>query len=196
MSKKSKGGKKSRAKAKAKPRAKHKKVTTTTTTRTTRDTVIGKLGLGDLFRSQEEHVDAVHVALEDGDCKRAAREINEARSHGPVPYEKLLVKQMRQSCPTGIDGLGKAPRKIRGLRGRPKKPSRRIQLPADAYLPDGPPLPWAVYALGYGTAAFVAYKFLTRNAAASGLGGCGGCVKMANGGWALQAPCQKCSGGR
>lgn len=68
------------------------------------DTTVQVLGeLRDAARSQEEHVDAIFTAIEDGNCRLAAREYREALTHGPIKHEALLKKQMTKACPASLD---------------------------------------------------------------------------------------------
>ena len=52
--------------------------------------------LGDAAMSAEEHVEAAHRAAEDGDCKRALKQIEEAEKHGMNVVR--LRKQIGADC--------------------------------------------------------------------------------------------------
>lgn len=133
-------------------------------------------GLGDAARSQEEHIDAAFVALEDGDCKRASREIAEAKSHGKIRHGELLERQLRQACSVGMAGAASI---RRGRRGKTRRP--RISLPPEAFVPvNRAPAPMWAYLIGYGVAGFIAYKLFAGPKPVAGslfglAGGCGSC---------------------
>jgi len=146
------------------PKKQRRKVTTkTVTTRTTTTT------LGDAARAQAEHIDAVHVALEDGDCKRAAKELAEAKSHGPVKHEQLLVKQMKQACSTS--DLGRFTSKAKKEKRARRRAARKLAKSDVGPLPTLPPLAYLVL---YGAAAMALVKFAEKKTVAKveALAGC------------------------
>lgn len=121
--------------------------------------------------TQEEWVDAMFVGIEDHDCSRAQKALEQAQALGPLKHAGALSKQLAAACPSGLGRLegrrGHRGRKGWSVKVKARGRSRRRAGGVDS---SSPAWPWWVYGVGYSTLALLGIRMLKSRGALSGLG--------------------------